>query len=868
MTDTIIPTADTGQAPGPRPVPDQPDTAPSSPFMYVGIGASAGGLEAIDAFFSGMAPDSGLAFVVVQHLSPDYKSLMVEILTKKTAMPVHRAEDGMEVLADNVYLIPPKTQLTIFKGRLFLHEQEHVKGVLNLPIDVFLHSLAEDQGEKAVGVILSGTGSDGMRGVRTIKEYGGMVMVQREETAKFDGMPRSAISTGLADYILPPAEMPECLLSYAKHPYVAKKDRAGNGTGDEDVLRRIFALLHDKFKVDFTLYRPSTVSRRIERRMSINRLSELRDYLGHMRSHPGEASILFREMLIGVTSFFRDRQVFDALGEKWLPQLLERNKNRELRFWVAGCSTGEEAYTLAILIKESMLTAGVSRDVKIFATDIDRDAVVFAANGIYPESIVADVPPELLGKHFHCNVDSYQIARNIREMVVFAQHNLIKDPPFTRIDMITCRNLMIYLQPQLQRKVLECFNFSLNVAGLLLLGTSETIGEMGDCFEPLDQKRKIYRTKGRAVLGSNNLERARDLRPLDSARRAVCEGAVEGDRILERLMEVLADELPLTVVVNEKMEALHIIGDTEGMFKVPSGRPSIEISKMVARELSIPLSTGIQKVFRGNEPMRFFNIRVGRGNVHRLVDLRIHPLPPRKGREPLAVVFLSEVKRSEIKPAQPGQSYDVAQETEQRIVDLEQELMFSKENLQATVEELEASNEELQATNEELLASNEELQSTNEELQSTNEELYTVNTEYQSKIMELSQLQSDVENLLSAGQIGQLLLDENMEIRRFSPKIRDIFQLLNTDVGRPLNHINHQLQGQDPIAIIQAVQQTGEKDEREVQTVTGRWHLMRVVPYALTPRVFSGTLVSFMDITQWVELRQRLDAGAGDVANR
>lgn len=829
----------------------------AAPSLYVAVGASAGGLEAIEAFFSGMASDSGMAFVVIQHLSPDYKSLMVEILSKKTRMKVHRAEDGMPVLPDNVYLIPPKKNLTIFHGKLLLNDQEHVKGTINLPIDIFLRSLAEDQGDKAVAVILSGSGSDGMRGVRAIKEYGGMVMVQSESTAKFDSMPRAAISTGLADFILPPEEMPERLLSYAKHPFVIKAERSETVISDEDALTRIFAILRDKFKADFTYYKPSTVTRRIERRMSINRIDEIQDYVAYMQQYPGEAGTLFREFLIGVTRFFRDREVFELLKDKWLPQTLDRAAGKESRFWIAGCSTGEEAYTLAILAKEYMLQAGINRDLKIFATDIDRDAVLFAANGVYPESIAADVPPELLTKYFYRRQDSYQISRSIREMVVFAQHNLIKDPPFTNIDLISCRNLLIYLQPVLQYKVLEFFNFSLNPKGLLLLGTSETIGEMADRFESLDHKYKIYRSKGRLRHGldSSDLPQAPGIkyRDLGSGFPPLRRETHLGDeRILERFLEALSAELfHLAVVVNEQMEVLHVFGDTAGYFKLPSGRLSRDISKMAARDLAIPLSTGIQKVFRTHEALRFSSIKLRDLDTLKVVDLRILPLPQKKGQEPLAAVFLEEVNRPDLlDKTQAVQAYDLSMEAEQRIIDLEQELQFTRENLQATVEELETANEELQATNEELLASNEELQSTNEELQSTNEELYSVNSEYQSKIVELNELNNDVDNLLNVSQIGKLLLDENMEIRRFSPKVADIFKVLDTDVGRPLSHITHQLQNVDPVRLIEKVQRQGRMAEQEVRAQDGRWFLMRVVPYSVGPKVFSGTLTSFVDITR------------------
>jgi two-component system CheB/CheR fusion protein len=647
------------------------------------------------------------------------------------------------------------------------------------------------------------------------------------------------------------------LLSYAKHPFVIKAERSETVISDEDALTRIFSILRDKFNADFTYYKPSTVTRRIERRMSINRIDEIRDYVAFMQHYPGEAGTLFREFLIGVTRFFRDREVFDQLREKWLPEILDRASGKESRFWIAGCSTGEEAYTLAILAKEYMLEAGINRDLKIFATDIDRDAVMFAANGVYPESIAADIPPELLTKYFYRKQDSYQISRSIREMVVFAQHNLIKDPPFTNIDLVSCRNLLIYLQPVLQYKVLDFFNFSLTPKGVLLLGTSETIGEMADRFESLDHKYKIYRTKGRLrqSLDSHDLPQVpgakyRDLGgnfPL--ARR---ETRLGDERILERFLEALSAELfHLAVVVNEQMEVLHVFGDTSGYFKLPSGKLSRDISKMAARDLAIPLSTGIQKVFRKQEPLRFSNIKLRDQDALRVVDLRILPLPQKKGQEPLAAVFLEEVSRPDLlDKTQAIQTYDLSMEAEQRISDLEQELQFTRENLQATVEELETANEELQATNEELLASNEELQSTNEELQSTNEELYSVNSEYQSKIVELSELHNDVDNLLSVSQIGQLLLDENLEIRRFSPKVLGIFKLLDTDVGRPLSHISHNLKNVDPVRLIEHVQRSGRVFEHEVCTGDGSWFLMRVVPYSVGPKVFSGVLASFVDITR------------------
>jgi two-component system CheB/CheR fusion protein len=834
------------------------------PSHYVGIGASAGGLEAIEAFFKNMPPKSNLAFIVVQHLSPDYKSLMVELLSKKTEMPVHRAEDGMEVLADNVYLIPPKKNLTIFHGKLLLNDKVANQGI-NLPIDIFLRSLAEDQGERTIAIILSGTGSDGTRGVRAIKEFGGMVMVQDEESAKFDGMPRAAVSTGVADFIMPPEKMPEQLLAYMAHPYVSGNKHSDILLKDPDALTRLFAELREKTKADFTYYKPSTITRRIERRMSVNQISDFEEYVKYLQSYPGEVMALYRDLLIGVTSFFRDPDPMQELEEKWLPELLMRVKNREIRFWVAGCSTGEEAYTLAILVKEAMEKAGISRDVKIFATDIDKDAVITASSGIYPESIAGDLPPKIMAKYFYHKEEKLQIARHLREMVVFAQHNLVKDPPFTNIDFITCRNLLIYLQPILQQKVFEMFNFSLNSEGLLFLGSSETIGEMGDFFETMHQKHKIYRSKGkiqplnREVQVRSREDRSSPSRPFTVGNRDRRQTDHDGSKIIKQYLQVVTEQyLPLSVIVNERLAIVHIFGNTEGYFKIPSGPMEYDITKMAAGEMAIPLATGIQKVFRSGEAITSTNIRLQQRDLNRTIRLRILPLPAAKGCEPLVTVFFEEISKRPISEQDTVATFNVGEEAQQRINDLEQELQFARENLQATIEELETSNEELQATNEELLASNEELQSTNEELQSTNEELYTVNAEHQNKIIELTELNNDVDNLLTSSRIGTLLLDEDLEIRKFSPEIGNIFHILEKDIGRPVTHLNHNLQNVNPIEMIRTVQKSNRLIEKEVQAEDGRWYLARILPYAIGPKAYSGVVLTFVDISETITARDNL----------
>lgn len=827
----------------------------STPAYYVGIGASAGGLEAIETFIKNMPSDSGLAFVVVQHLSPDYKSMMAELLSKHTAMPVLRAEEGMKVQANHVYLIPPKKNLSIFHGKLLLSDQEHNRGI-NLPIDVFLRSLAEDQNEKTIAVILSGTGSDGTRGIRAIKEAGGMVMVQDEETAKFDGMPKSAIATGLADFILPPAEMPQQLLSFVKHPYAAKTDIPDTLLSDEDGMTRIFALLRERSKVDFTYYKPSTVVRRIGRRMSIKQINELRDYVKYLERYPGEVTTLYQELLIGVTNFFRDKEVWDYLADQILPELFTQREGREVRLWSAGCSSGEEAYTLAILCREVMESVGKMVDVKVFATDVDRDAVQKAGNGVYPEGIAADLPPALLSKYFYRKEDSYHIARNIREMVVFAQHNLLKDPPFTNIDLVSCRNMLIYLQPVLQRKALDLFNFSLNESGVLVLGTSESIGDAGDQYENIHQKLKLFRSRGR-----RNLMRGEQLAPFDTSPRmlrprlaALGQGNMRGyeeDRVLERLIRGLSGNyIPLTLVVNEAMELIHLVGDSEGFFRLPSGKLTNDVTKMAHKDLAIPVATGLQKAFKERRELTYSNIHVRREGKTDLVLMHIRPLPEKKGQESLVAILIEPSPSVSETGHRATATFDLDREAEQRIQDLEQELQFTRENLQATVEELETSNEELQATNEELLASNEELQSTNEELQSVNEELYTVNAEYQSKINELTDLTGDLDNLLTSSHVATIFLDEKLRVRRFTPPVTRVFHILNSDIGRPLEHINHQLLLSDLADKARQVLDKGVELEQETDCQDGSAYFLQLTPYQANGSSRSGVVINLVEITQ------------------
>lgn len=843
----------------------QQKTDPDTPLYFVGIGASAGGLEAIDSLISNMPGDTDMTFVIVQHLSPDYKSLMVELLSKCTDMQVLRAVNNALVEKNKIYLIPPKKNLTIFHGKLILTDQDR-SGVINLPIDLFLQSLADDQQNHAIGIILSGTGSDGMRGVRAIKEQGGMVMVQTEDSAKFDGMPRSAISTGLCDFILSPEEMPQQLVGFIKHPYAAQQEISATLLTDEDELTRMFFLLRDKCKVDFTFYKPSTVIRRLERRMTVNQIYELKDYVTYLQNNPAEIKNLYRELLIGVTRFFRDDSAFEEIMQHSLPELFNNKEENELRLWVTACSTGEEAYSLAMYCRETMERLGINKNIKIFATDVDERAIQFASQGLYAESIIADVPADFVSKYFFHQEERFQISRNIREMVVFAKHDVLKDPPFTNIDFVSCRNLLIYFQPVLQKRAIEMFNFALNPNGILFLGSSETTGDLSHLFETINSREKIYRSYGKRHASLNNeqinkFSHRRSFRPVAEEKTRLKSGHYQAadDRMLERFLKLLGQQyIPLTMLVNEEFEIIHVVGNAEGLLSVPTGKMENNLLKMAKRELSIPLATGIPKVFKTNTELLYSNINLHVNNENNVIHLKIYPLEISRNQEPLVAVFFDLEKKQQQKPTITETNFDVSKEAELRIQDLEQELQFSRENLQATVEELETSNEELQATNEELLASNEELQSTNEELQSVNEELYTVNAENQSKIIELTELNNDLDNLLISTDIATLFLDEDLELRKYTPQISQFFKILENDLGRPISHIYSELVDIDIVSLIEKVIKTDTILEKEVQTENGQWSLMRVMPYHIGPNVSSGVVITFISIHKTITLQNKL----------
>ncbi|MEI7894592.1 MAG: chemotaxis protein CheB, partial [Myxococcales bacterium] len=834
---------------------DTPHAAPHDEprrLRIVGVGASAGGLEAIERFFDHMPADSGLAFVVLQHLSPDHKSLMVEILSKRTAMPVKQVEDGTAIDVNTIYLLPPKKSMVIKGERLHLNEK--VVGEISLPIDMFFRSLADDLGDRAIAVVLSGTGTDGMRGVQAIKEAGGMVMVQDPASAKFDGMPKAASGTGLVDYLLPPEEMPAELLRFIGHLARASvRSLAPGDDGDNNSLGTIFKLLRDKTTVDFTFYKPTTVLRRIERRMSIHQISKLDDYVHFARETPQEVSSLYKELLISVTKFFRDPEAYEILTKKVIPQIIEDTQSDEtIRVWVPGCATGEEAYSIAMAFIEALEGARRSIDIKVFATDIDKDAIEFASAGIYPESVAGDLSLERISRFFVQDGDSFHVTRPLRQRVIFATHNVIKDPPFTRTDLISCRNLLIYLQPVLQQKVLSLFSFGLKPDRFLMLGTSETVGDMAEAFRPIDTKWKIYQGLGAVRRRLNDILSVVPARTV--GRQTVRHGGqlTEEQIALDYALHALVDEFaPTALLVDDQLRLINVFGDASGYLKVPSGTASLNLLSMLSRRMSSVLSMAAHKALRSEKDVWYRGIPIGGDgpDANLEVSLRIrHFAEPKSGRRFLLIMF-EDAKTSLATRGEMDHGLDVSAQAEQRITDLQQELQYTKENLQATIEELETSNEELQATNEEMLATNEELQSTNEELRSVNEELNTVNSEYQAKILELTELNADMDNLLASTNIGKVILDEHLCIRKFTPPVTSQINVMPRDIGRPIEHISSNLLNDHFLEDLQDVLRSGQATEKTVQSRDARVYQQRIMPYIAEPRQVKGLVVTFVDVT-------------------
>jgi two-component system CheB/CheR fusion protein len=826
----------------------------------VAIGTSAGGLEALKVFFDNVPADCPHSFVVVQHLSPDYKSLMAELLAKNTELPIHEVTDGIVINEGSIYLIPPRKNMTINGNHLHLTDKP-TSHDLNLPIDIFFRSLAETQRERAIGIVLSGTGSDGTRGVRAIKEAGGMVMVQNPEQAKFDGMPQSAINTGLVDFVLPVEQMPGELLNFIDHPHISKAFET-NIENDEGTLGYILNHLRNVTTLDFSQYKRPTLVRRLSRRMGVNKCNTLTEYLSFIHVNPEEVYVLSREFLIGVTKFFRDEYVWGVLEKKVLPTLI-RTKAAEhdsIKLWLVGCSTGEEAYSMAISLHEEMTRIDERLEIKIFATDVMKDFLDVASKGIYPESIVADVSAQRLERYFVRKGDHYQIIDAIRRMVIFSHHNVLQDPPFSKMDIVMCRNLLIYFQSVAQDRALNMLHYSLNLNGILVLGTSETVGNRKHVLQEMDRKARIYRnTEIVRSLAHETLTYSATQRLLPQKNRTRHRITAE-NRMAEVMSEALADELGIaSVYVDQNFDILHVVGEFKKFIELPEKGFSVNLLQMVPEKLSVAISTAARKALKSGERVLYKNVKISKENEVLAINVLAHPFDlPGVSERPYLLVMLmplaAQESRLTVIKDEPGRAGS------QRVIELEEELRDTRENLQTIIEEVETSNEELQATNEELLAANEELQSTNEELQSVNEELHTVNAEHQLKLDEISMLNVEIDNLLKSTEIGTIFLDQDMRIRRLTPAIKKQFNLRETDVGRPISHFTSRFGEGTNLDILENahnVLSSGNPFEKEVQTNDGRWYLKRITPFIDSDNQIGGVVISFVEITELKEAQDK-----------
>jgi two-component system, chemotaxis family, CheB/CheR fusion protein len=818
----------------------------------VGVGASAGGLEALEQLFHHMPADTGLAFVVIQHLSPDFESLMDELLHRQTELRIETAEDGMPVAANTIYLLPRGKEMIISGGRLHLTDKDPEQG-LTLPIDHFFRSLAQDQHQRAVGIILSGTGSDGSRGIRHIHDAGGLVIVQSEESAKFNGMPRSAIASGVVDLILPPEEIGAVLAGHAGDPLARPFPEQREAVPvDEDAMQQLVRMLRESHGIDFSHYKPTTVRRRIERRLLLSQEADFEQYVEKVAADSQELNSLYHDLLIGVTQFFRDPEAFELLEREILPALLkDMPRDEEIRFWVPGCATGEEAYSLAILVHEWLTANERPVNVKIFATDVHEEALKFAGAGIYGESVLNEVTPARLERYFVRQGNDFQVRGDLRQMIVFAQHNVIKDAPFTRLHLISCRNLLIYLQPLVQKKLLSLFHFGLRTGGVLFLGPSESLGDVSDEFSTIDSHWRLYRkrrdirlpTDFRLSLSLSESGSSEGPLKLPRATSPGLQRPTAGTALTTPYMRLLERYVPTGVLIDVKRNVVHLFGDAARLLQLRPGPLSQDLLNLIPAEFKTTLAGALHRVERDQKPVIYRDMRIGEEPAERMVTLSVEPLPADSGDLTHMLVTFEE----DAVPQSRAETFDVHEVSDEQFESVQRELANTRENLQATIEELETSNEELHATNEELVASNEELQSTNEELHSVNEELYTVNAEHQRKITELSELTDDVTNLLESSNIGTIFLDSDLNIRRLTPQITRLFNIVPQDVGRSFESFTHGLERPHLLKDVRHVLQTGEAIEDEVRDRFGHWHLLRIRPYK-SRRDEKGVVITLIDI--------------------
>ncbi len=843
----------------PGAIPARPE---SLPFPIVGIGASAGGLEALEQFLRHMTENCGMAFVIVQHLDPTHKGIMPELLQRTTKMQVFQVSDRMRVKTNCDYVIPPNKDMSILHGALYLFEPTSARG-LRLPIDFFLRSLAEDRQVGSIGIILSGMGSDGTLGLRAIKEKGGIVLVQEPASAKFDSMPRSAINAGLVDLVAPAEDLPAKLIDLLQHPHVLAKSEPELEEKDQSALEKVLILLRSKTGNDFSLYKKNTIYRRIERRMSVHQIDRIGAYVRYLQENPLEAELLFKELLIGVTSFFRDPEVWKQVQEEAFPALLEGYPDGGcLRAWSTGCSTGEEAYSLAIVFKEALeqVKPGGHFTLQIFATDLDRDGIDRARRAVYPAKIAAEMSPERLQRYFVKDGNEYRVCKEIREMVTFATQNVIMDPPLTRLDILVCRNLMIYLTPELQKKLLPLFHYSLNPGGVLFLGSAESVSTFTDLFAPLSIKSRLFR-KRESLLPTEPLSFPATfvpLRPGVSKESPMMKPAVNLQSLADQLL--LQHFSPPAVLTNDKGDIIYISGKTGKYLEPAAGKANWNIFAMARDGLRFEMGSAFQKALRQKEPVTVNGLKTGTGDRAQFVNITVQMI-----QEPEALRGMVMIVFSDVIMAVPDKKVLTRSRTAPIDSSLEQELQQARENLQTTREEMHSSQEELTSTNEELQSTNEELQSTNEELstsreemQSLNEELQTVNAEQQSKMDEFVRVNDDMRNLLNSTEIVTVFLDNKLHIRRFTTGADKIFKLLPGDVGRPLSDIVTVLQYPGITEESREVLRTLAFSEKQITTADSRWYSVRIMPYRTMEDVISGVVITFANITATKKLEAEL----------
>lgn len=855
-------------------------------FPVVGIGASAGGLAAFEAFFSGMPADTdpGMAFVLVQHLAPDHESILTELVRRYTRLQVYEVTDGTKVKINCAYIIPPNRDMSFVNGSLYLSEPTARRG-LRLPIDFFFHSLAQDQRERAIGIVLSGSGSDGTLGVRAIKGEGGLVMAQNPESTEYDGMPRSAIQTGLVDFVMPPAEMPTQLIAYLAHAFGKPSRAASPATPrSENALKKVFLLLKAQTGHDFSQYKPNTIHRRVERRMAVQQIETMDGYFKFLQQAPDEVKALFHDLLIGVTRFFRDPEVFKVLEEIAIPKLFAgKPVGAAVRVWVPGCSTGEEAYSIAILLQERLETLNQAFKVQIFATDIDSRAIDQARAGFYPASNAADLTPERLARFFVMDKDSgnYRIQKSIRDLIVFSKQDTIKEPPFSKLDLVSCRNVLIYMGGELQKKLIPLFHYALNPGGILFLGTSETIGEFVELFSVLDRKAKIFQRKEN-IQPKKGQAWTRFIPPLAAEgatqppkKKNPKTGRLELREFTERAL--LQQFSPVGALVDEHGDILYLHGRTGRYLEPSPGHADMNILTMAREGLRGDLNIALHKAVTLKSAIRSSGLRVRSNGDFTMVNLTVRPAgtfpdaaeapgPDGSGRlkagaaaaPGLFLVIFEEMPAADQKIVVDGDAAKTPLDANLRIAALKRQLRAKEEHLQISNQELatageeyKSANEEMQSVNEELQSTNEELETTKEELQSVNEELATVNAELQDKVTNLSRTNNDLKNLMASTGIGTIFVDQELNIQRFTSEVTQVINLILSDMGRPLAHVVSNFVDYDRlVADVREVLDTLIPKEFEVRTRAGAWYFLRIRPYRTLENVIDGAVITFTEITE------------------